>query len=112
MEPIKAANLALRFLLELAALVAFGYWGFTTVNGTAGKILLGIGVPIAVAVVWGVFVSPKALVVLPSPAKIVLGLLILELAAGALLLAGQPAVGIAFGVIVLFNAALLLIWEQ
>lgn len=112
MEAIKASNLALRFLLELAALVAFGYWGFTTGNGTGSKILLGIGVPIAVAAVWGVFVSPKALVALPFPAKIVLGLLILELAAGALVLAGQPAIGIAFGVIVLFNAALLLAWKQ
>ena len=30
LESIKVANLALRFLLELRALVALGYWGFKT----------------------------------------------------------------------------------
>ena len=30
MEIIKAANLALSFLLELCALAALGYWGFQT----------------------------------------------------------------------------------
>ena len=30
LEVIKAANLALRFLLELCALGALGYWGFKT----------------------------------------------------------------------------------
>ena len=48
---IKSANLALRFLLELCALVAFGYWGFQTGQGLLLKIGLGIGVPlVAVAV--------------------------------------------------------------
>jgi hypothetical protein len=33
MDVVQGANLALRFLLELAALVAFGYWGFKAGEG-------------------------------------------------------------------------------
>jgi hypothetical protein len=41
MELIKGANLALRFLLELCALGALGYWGFKAGNTTIAKIALG-----------------------------------------------------------------------
>jgi hypothetical protein len=46
MEIITSGNLALRFLLELCALVALGYWGFRTGSGLFAKIGLGIGVPL------------------------------------------------------------------
>ncbi len=35
---IKNANLALAFFLELAVLVALGYWGFQTGQGTLARI--------------------------------------------------------------------------
>jgi hypothetical protein len=37
MQIIQFANLALRFILELAALGAFGYWGFKT--GSTGILI-------------------------------------------------------------------------
>ncbi len=46
LELIKGANLALRFLLELCALGALGYWGFKTGNTTIAKIALGVGAPL------------------------------------------------------------------
>ncbi len=55
----KTANLGLRFLLELGALAAVAYWGFTTNDGVL-RWALGIAAPVAVAVVWWLFVSPKA----------------------------------------------------
>ena len=51
MELIKGANLALRFLLELCALGALGYWGFKTGGGAVAKITLSIGAPLVAAVV-------------------------------------------------------------
>ena len=39
MGVIKAANLALRFILELCALGALAYWGFHNGQGLALKIL-------------------------------------------------------------------------
>jgi hypothetical protein len=40
LEVIKGANLALRFLLELCALVSLGYWGFKTASGAIAKVAL------------------------------------------------------------------------
>ena len=42
---IQSANLALRFLLELCALAALGYWGFHTGPNLPIKIVLAVSVP-------------------------------------------------------------------
>jgi thiol:disulfide interchange protein len=111
-QAIKTANLALRFLLELCALVAFGYWGSQTGQGQLSRFGLGLGTPLLYAVVWGTFVAPRAPVHLSKPVKAVLGLVILEIAAAALAIAGQPTLAAIFGAIVLINAILLAIWKQ
>jgi len=56
----KSTNLAVRFLLELFALGSLGYWGFVSGGNTVAKIALGLGAPLLAAVVWGLFVAPKA----------------------------------------------------
>ena len=71
LEWIKGATLALRFLLELCALGALGYWGFKTGGGALAKVGLGLGVPLVAAVVWGTFVAPKALVKVPGGPRVV-----------------------------------------
>lgn len=50
-------NLALRFLLEVAALGALGYWGWERSHGIM-RLVLGIGLPILAAVVWATFRVP------------------------------------------------------
>ena len=44
---MRGANLALRFLLELAMLAALATWGFTVGNGWPLKLLLGLGAPVS-----------------------------------------------------------------
>ena len=51
-------NLALRFLLELAALFSMGAWGWRTGEGWQ-RFLLATVVPVAAAVLWGVFAVPN-----------------------------------------------------
>jgi hypothetical protein len=53
---VKAILLGIRFGLELAALAALAYWGFKTMDGTAAKILFGLGAPLLAGVLWGLFV--------------------------------------------------------
>ena len=60
MEVLKAINLGVRFLLEIIVLVTMGYWGFHVTQSAFVKILLGIGTPLLVAVIWGMFGAPKA----------------------------------------------------
>lgn len=50
-------NLALRFALELAALFACAYWGWTQHEGV-WRILWGVGLPVVAALIWGVFRVP------------------------------------------------------
>ncbi|MFN8470531.1 MAG: YrdB family protein [Caldilineaceae bacterium] len=85
-----AFNMALRFVLELCALGALGYWGFTAGPETIGKFVLGLGAPILAAVLWGMFVAPKAVRPLHDPAKLLVELVVFGGAAAALYAAGQP----------------------
>src|SRR5258706_4542265 len=55
-----AANEALAFLLELAALAALAAWGFAVGDGGLAKAALAIGAPLLAAVVWGLFAAPRA----------------------------------------------------
>ena len=59
MTPVKAANLTLRFLLELCMLAALAYWGTQRGEG-AVTVLLSIAAPVAAAFLWGTFISVKA----------------------------------------------------
>jgi uncharacterized protein DUF2568 len=112
MDELKSGNLALRFLLELAAVVAAAYWGFTVEQGLALRLILGFGAPLLVIIIWAFFVAPRAPVALPRIAKFVLGLLVLELAAAALFAAGHHSGAVIFGIVAALNALLLLLWDQ
>jgi Protein of unknown function (DUF2568) len=108
LELIKGANLLLRFLLELCALGALGYWGFITGSATITKVVLGIGAPL----VWGTFLSPRAPVGLPW--GVVLGLqgLVFASAAAGLVVTGQRSLALVFVVMVVINAILMHVWGQ
>jgi hypothetical protein len=112
MSIIKSANLALRFLLELCALAALGYWGFKIGKEPIAKIGLGIGAPLLAAVVWGTFVSPGAPVPLPVSLHLVLEVAIFGLAALALYAAGRPALAWALGLTFVINRTLMFVWGQ
>lgn len=53
----KPLNLTLRFLLEISALVAIGYWGFDQHNDIQ-RFIIGLGGPLIAAILWGVFAVP------------------------------------------------------
>ncbi len=103
---IKYGNLALAFFFELCALAALGYWGFHVGNGMFAKVALGIGVPLLTAVVWGLFIAPRATVTVPAPVNVALRILVFGLAAVGLAAAGRPAWAWVFGVVVAVNLVL------
>lgn len=59
MDAFRLGNLAVRFALELAALTAFGVWGWQASERTPIKVVLALGAPVLGAVVWGLFVAPR-----------------------------------------------------
>jgi hypothetical protein len=109
---IQYANLALRFFLELAALAAFGYWGFEGGGGAIMKWGFGIGAPLLGAVFWGAFEAPRAAVKLAAPLHLILELAFFGLAIVGLYKSGQPGLARAFGLIFVINEILLLVWRQ
>ena len=103
---IKMGNLAVAFLLELCVLVALGYWGFQVGGGTLAKVALGVGAPLLTAVVWGLFIAPKAVVTVPSAINLALRILVFGLAVAGLAVAGRPTWAWVLGVALAVNLAL------
>jgi len=108
---MKALNLALKFLLELAALAAFGLWGASITSGVVA-VMLAIGLPVIVAILWGAFAAPRARRRLPLRLRAPFELGVFALAALALWAAGPAAWGAAFAVIAAVNAVLLTAFDQ
>lgn len=52
------ANLILRFLLEIIALISLGIWGWKQ-SDSSFSFVLAIGLPIIIAVIWGTFAVPN-----------------------------------------------------
>jgi len=100
---LKFIQLALAFALELAMLAAFAYWGFHTGGSALARLLLGIGVPLLVAVIWGVFMAPKSTRRLQGAAYLAVKVVLFGLAAVALVAAGQSLAGIALAAIYLVS---------
>ncbi len=109
---MKSLNLALRFLLELFALAALGYWSGTTAYGTPTSVVLAVALPLAAAVFWGTFVSPRARVVLPTSLRMPLGLAVFACAATALADRGHGMLAAIFMGAGVLNVILMLIWRQ
>lgn len=76
------------------------------------KLVLGLGAPLLLVLLWGTFAAPRATVTLPAPAPFLLGLALLMLAGGALALSGRVSWGTAYAALAVVNAALMAVWRQ
>jgi hypothetical protein len=111
-EFLKAINTGLSFLLELAMLLAFGYWGFYGDKSIALKWILGIGLPLIIAVIWGMFFAPNAAKRLNGTNGTLLSLLLFLLSAVALFYAQHSTLAIVFALTAIANRVLILVWKQ
>lgn len=96
-------NLGLRFLLEIAALVAAGRWGWQKTDGWS-RYALAAGIPLAIAALWGTFRVPRdpgaAPVAVPGVLRLVFELAVFAFAVWALADARRPGLAWAMGIIV------------
>jgi hypothetical protein len=100
--------LAIRFLAELAGVAALAVIGATVPDATAARIALGVGLPLALIVVWGLVAAPKARNGLSQRTRQLIGTALLAGVGVALALAGHPGWGIGLAVIVVADQALVL----
>ena len=108
---MRELNLGLKFLLELGALVAFGFWGASITDGVAA-VLCAIGVPALVAVLWGALAAPKARHRLPLRLRAPFELGVFALAILALWRAGEETWSAVFAAVAILNAVLLTVFDQ
>lgn len=102
-KPLHVINEGLAFLLELVALVLLAVWGFRTGSNTALHVLLGVGAPALMIVVWGAFAAPRARVQLSMAGVLVVKAIVFGAATAAGYAAGWHAFAIAFGVVAAVN---------
>ena len=103
---MRALNLGLRFALELCMLAALAGWGFSE------NAVLGVAAPVAAAVVWGLWIAPKAKRRLRDPVRLAVELLLFGAAAVALAAAGHDLLAVLFAAAVAVNEILLIAWRQ
>jgi hypothetical protein len=104
MALLKAANLALKFALELVAVAAFAYWGASVGGGAA--VPLAVALPLGAVLLWGRLAAPRSATRLPLALRAPFEIGVFTLAALALLRASTAA-AIAFMLVVLVNSLLL-----
>ena len=96
-------NLAIRFALEVVAIVTFGVWGYRTSEGLPG-LILAILLPLVFAGLWGVFAVPndpsrsgKTVVQTPGVVRLLLELGLFGAAAWMLLDLDYSTIALIFG---------------
>ena len=102
-------NLTLRFLLELAALIAFGFWGWKQTDGWF-RYVLALGIPIVLAAAWGIFAVPNdpsrsgaAPIVTPGVVRLLLELAFFAFATWCLKEIELTKTSVIYGVIVIIH---------
>jgi hypothetical protein len=109
---VKQANLLLAFLLELGVLAALAYWGVATGSTIPLKIVLGIGTPALVLIVWAIWGAPRSERRLRGRWYWLLRIGFDAAGAGALYVAGQHLLGTIFALVAALNCILGYAWKQ
>ncbi len=102
------AVLAIRFLVELWGVIALGYVGANTGTDPGWRLVLGLGAPALLLVVWALLVAPKARNPVPHRLREVIGTALLVFVAAALAGAGQPGWGTALAALTIVDQILIL----
>lgn len=93
-------------------LVAVSYWGIKVVDNHLLKWVLGIVLPIIIAVIWGTLGSPGASLQLQGMYKYLLEFLLYGVAILALYSVGKTTLAIVFVILVIVNGTLMYVWNQ
>jgi hypothetical protein len=103
----KAAMLVLLFALEIVAVVALAFWGFTMDASLLARCLFGIGAPAVAVLLWAMFAAPKPRIPVSGAAVVGVKILVYGAATLAIAAAGHIALAVAFLGLVLLVTGLI-----
>jgi Protein of unknown function (DUF2568) len=106
------ANLVLRFIVEMTAYAALGYWGAANHSPLIIRVALAIFTPLAAMVLWSLLLAPKARWRLKDPMALVSELAIFTGAAIALGVSGSGWLSEVFIVVAVVNTLLVRVFER
>ncbi|WP_111720700.1 YrdB family protein [Homoserinimonas sp. OAct 916] len=99
-------NDIIRFVLEIFAFVSLGIWGFLAWPAPWQNIAFGLGAPVFAILVWGLFLSPKAVFRVDLFARSLIEIVIFASVAFAWWSLGQPIVALVFGVVAVVSGVI------
>jgi hypothetical protein len=100
MSGVRLVVLLVRFLSEIAALLAFTLWGFSESGW------FGVLPPLAAAAIWGRWMAPRSDTRLKDPLRLVAEIAFFGTAAAAFAAVDAAALGTAYGVLAVACAVL------
>jgi hypothetical protein len=104
---LRMANLALKFLLELAALAALATTGLSLDASLLVRLVVAVLLPVAAAVVWGRWCAPRSPTRLTTAPRLVVELVVLLGSALGLALVGDTVLAVILAGLVVVNLGLL-----
>ncbi len=104
---MRAANLALRFALELASIAALVAFGLSLDASVVVRVAVALAGAALFIAVWGRWRAPRSGHRLANPEGLLLELALFALAAAALVAAGSPVLAAVYAGLVILNEALL-----
>ncbi len=107
-----APNELLAFLLEIIALLILSDWGWHRGASTGTRLLQAIAAPLVAAVVWGLFVAPKARYKISLAGQLAVKALVFGAATWALVDLRMPILAALFALVVIVNTAAASVWRR
>jgi hypothetical protein len=108
---VTTLNLVLRFALEVSGVVAVAYVAYQAGDGPM-RWALAIGAPAVIIGLWAFVIAPGASNPIPAGTRVVLGSVVLLMAAGALYLAGLQLPAAVFAGLIAINTLLLFLLPE
>jgi hypothetical protein len=96
---VKGLALAARFVLEVWALAGLAYSGWRVDGPLWIRLLLAVALPVIGIAIWGRWVAPRGRRVLRDPVRLIPEWVVFGGATVALVLAGQPVIGVLLAVL-------------
>jgi hypothetical protein len=106
MKVVRATAVTLAFMLQIAMVGAFGYWGFARSGRGLYGIAVGVVVMVSVVTLWGALLAPRAQYRLELPWRLLAEAAVMALATIGLWEMGQEAWAATFGFVVVVRFAL------